>query len=244
MNSHPPIIGITTRNRNAKDDFCLAANYLDAIREVGGVPVLLTPGETQIRGLLEVLDGLILSGGGDIDPEVYGGEHHPTVRYVCQERDQFELTLTQAALASDIPILGICRGMQILNVVCGGELYPHVPDHFSEIEHYSRPDQKPIRHQVQVIGGTRLESITQVSTLSVLSWHHQAIRSVPQAWKQAAFSEDELIEAMEHRDHPWAVAVQWHPEFSVDEPGHRRLFEGFLTAVKEYKYGSSHSIKG
>jgi putative glutamine amidotransferase len=244
MNCPDPIIGITTRNRNAKGDFCLAANYLEAIRAVGGVPVLLAPGEPNINSLLQVVDGLVLSGGGDIDPEIYGGKHHPAVRYVCQERDQFELALTQAALKSDIPILGICRGMQILNVVCGGTLYPHVPDEFGEIDHYSPPDQKPIRHQVQVIAGTRLEAMTQVSTLSVLSWHHQAIRSIPPAWQQAAFSADNLIEAMEHQEHPWAVAVQWHPEFSIDEPGHRHLFEGFLTAVKERKYGSDCSFKG
>lgn len=234
--THPaPIIGITSRNRDDKGAFKLSGNYVDAIRAVGGVPILLTPGETQITDLLRVIDGLVFSGGGDISPECYGGQDHPMVKFVCNERDAFEMALAREALQWDLPILGICRGMQMLTIVCGGALYPHVPDEFSEVEHFNAADRQPIRHDVTILPETRLAEITQLTELSVVSWHHQAIRSVPEGWRITASCADDLIEGIEHLEHPWAQAVQWHPEFSAEEPGHRRIFEAFLAAVQHHK---------
>lgn len=230
-----PIIGITSRNRDEAGGFTLSANYIDAIRSVGGIPIVLTPGESHVSQLLALIDGLVLSGGGDISPECYGGEDHPMVRFVCTERDTFEMALARESLRWNRPILGICRGMQMLTIVSGGQLYPHVPDAFSEVEHFNPADRKPIRHDVQILPGTRLAQITGLDQMSVVSWHHQAIRAVPEGWRISASSCDDLIEGIEHNDHPWAIAVQWHPEFSATEPGHYRLFEGFLSAVQQHR---------
>jgi putative glutamine amidotransferase len=233
--NHPPIIGLTTRNRDQSGGFQLSGLYLDAVRATGGVPVLLTPGETQVDVLVELLDGLILTGGGDISPQTYGGEDHPHLHIVCTERDAFECALAKAVLRGNLPTLGICRGMQLLNVVCGGRLHPHVPEAFGEVDHFCPKDRKPIRHDVCIVPDTQLAEIIQESPLSVVSWHHQAICSVPPGWRIAAHSHDDLIEAIEHQDHPWAIGIQWHPEFSASEPGHRRLFQGFMEAVVNHQ---------
>ncbi len=223
-------------HRRKSGDFSLSANYIDAIRSVGGVPLLLPPGETQVSAVLQILDGVVLSGGGDLDPSVYGGGNHPEVKRVCAERDGFEIALARQVMAYEIPVLGICRGMQLLSVVSGGRLHPHVPERFGEmIAHYSAADLKPTRHNVQVLPDTRLAQITQLPEFSVVSWHHQAIESVPLGWQVAAYSDDDLIEAIEHVQHPWAVAIQWHPEFSATEPGHRQIFEAFMNAVIQLK---------
>ncbi len=236
MNPSPPIIGITARHRDKRDTYRIPANYLQALRAEGGVPILLTPGETQIEALLAALDGLVLSGGGDINPQVYGGDQtHPKIRYVCNERDEFELKLAQLALKADVPILGICRGMQILNVISGGTLYPHLPDTFGQVDHFKQDDLSQTRHTVKVIPNTHLADITQVTEFSVVSWHHQGVQAVPLGWRVAAYSDDDLIESIEHLTHPWALGIQWHPEFSALEPEHKRIFSAFMNAAKEHK---------
>ncbi|MDX2271637.1 MAG: gamma-glutamyl-gamma-aminobutyrate hydrolase family protein [Cyanobacteriota bacterium] len=233
LSNSRPLIGITTRHRNETDDYALAGKYVDALLGAGGLPILLTPGEDQLHPLLELVDGLVLSGGGDLDPMTYGGDDHPMVRYVCSERDQFELDLAQIAMQQSKPILGICRGMQVLSVVSGGKLFPHVPEQFGEVHHFCPVDLVPIRHDVQVSKGSRLAKMIQGETLSVVSWHHQGIQFAPPGWQAVAYAPDGLIEAIEHQQHPWAMAIQWHPEFSMDEPGHQALFAAFIEAVRQ-----------
>ncbi|MEM6593012.1 MAG: gamma-glutamyl-gamma-aminobutyrate hydrolase family protein, partial [Cyanobacteria bacterium P01_C01_bin.73] len=137
--SHP-LIGITSYGRNTKDEFHLYANYLEAVRLAGGVPVLLTPGEAHPDVLLQKLDGIVFSGGGDISPECFGGDPHPMIYSLDLERDRFELKLAQQVLQAAVPALGICRGLQVLNVASGGDkLIPHVPDIFLDIHHRLEP---------------------------------------------------------------------------------------------------------
>jgi len=233
--SNRPLIGVTTRNRNDEGDFVAPGRYVDAIRAAGGIPVLFPPGESEPQVLLSWVDGLVLTGGGDLCPSTYGEDpQHPQVRYVNAERDRFEVALAQAVLAQGIPVLGICRGMQLLNVVSGGKLIPHVPDVYDELDHFNPADRKPIRHNVSLIRSTRLHQIVGAEEISVVSWHHQAIRDVPSGWRLAARSTDELIEAIEHETHPWAVAVQWHPEFTFEEAEHFRLFQAFVQAALRF----------
>jgi putative glutamine amidotransferase len=240
--SRQPIIGITTRCRTEVGDYPVSGKYVDVIRSAGGIPILLTPGEIHLAGLVSLVDGLILSGGGDLCPKTYGGEAHPDIRFVDAERDAFELALARYCLETGLPVLGICRGMQVLSVISGGQLFPHVPDEFSEIDHFSPADRQPIRHAVQVLPQTRLAAIIQVEELSVVSWHHQGIRTAPHGWKAVAHAPDGLIEAIEHEAHPWAVALQWHPEFSSDDPSHRRIFDAFIQAVTVARVQGSSAI--
>ncbi|MER3434837.1 MAG: peptidase C26 [Leptolyngbya sp. ERB_1_1] len=233
----PPLIGITTYGRREASPFSLSGAYLDAIRAAGGIPVLLPPGESDPALLLDTLDGLIIPGGGDIDPSWYQGEPHPEIYSVDLERDEFELKLAEAALKLKLPFLGICRGMQIMIVLTGGTLIPHMPDeNGNPILHRVDPEpgkRNPTAHMVQIRAESQLAKITQNTEISVVSWHHQGVRMVPAGWRVVAYAvEDRLIEAIEHQSHPWAIGVQWHPELSKNDPHHERIFQAFVEASK------------
>lgn len=232
--SPQPFIGVTTSNRDEEGNFLTPARYVDAIRAAGGIPILLPPGESEPQVLLSLVDGLVLTGGGDLCPSTYGEDpDHPKVRYVNPERDRFELALAKGVMRLGIPVLGICRGMQLLNVVSGGKLIPHVPDVYGGLDHFNPEDRKPTRHTVNILNATRLQQIIGAAEISVVSWHHQAICDVPAGWRLSACSTDDLIEAIEHETHPWAVAVQWHPEFTFQEVEHFRLFQDFVQAARQ-----------
>lgn len=234
-----PLIGITTYGQNEASAYTLPSSYTDAVRAAGGVPILLPPGEPNATAILERLDAIIFSGGGDIDPAAYSGAQHPTIYSVDTERDRFELTLAQQALKIDIPILGICRGLQVLVVACGGTLITHLPDEYgTTLKHrldLSPTQRYPIHHSVQILPGSRLATITGKTELDVVSWHHQAARSLPPGWRVVAHAtEDGVIEAIEHQNCFWALAVQWHPELSADDIAHERLFRALVDAARVY----------
>lgn len=232
-----PIIGITIYSRNEAGELYLPGSYVDSVRLAGGTPVLLPP-SVQPASLLDMLDGLIFSGGGDIDPGLYGGEHHPTVYLVDNERDEFELALARIALESGIPTLGICRGMQVLSVASGADLVVHVPDTYGDaIVHRLDHPRRPTHHSVQVHPDSRLAQVMDATEITVVSWHHQAVKTIPDAWQVVAQAADGLVEAMEHQQHPWLVTVQWHPEMSPDDPAHQRLFQGLVNAAKQRNNG-------
>jgi putative glutamine amidotransferase len=227
-----PIIGITTYSRSEAGEFTLPSTYVDAVQLAGGTPILLPPLQGDPTPLLDRVDGLIFAGGGDIAPERYNGEHHHTIYLVDEERDNFELALAQQALQRDIPVLGICRGLQIFNVVTGGTLVSHVPDIYGEqIAHRLDHPRRPIPHPAQVHPQTRLANILEATEITVMSWHHQAVQTVSDCWQTAAQAEDGVIEALEHRHHPWLIMVQWHPELSPYDPVHQRLFQAFVQAA-------------
>lgn len=234
--TRPPMIGITTYGRQEPVPFSLPGVYIDAVRAAGGVPVLLPPGKTDSTLLLESLDGLIIPGGGDIDPSWYGGSSHHSIYCVDLERDAFELELARFALDNHLPVLGICRGLQILIVVSGGSLIPHLPDEYDGVHRLDpEPGQRhPTEHQVQILSEeSRLAKITQSTTFSVVSWHHQGVRTVSSDWSAVAYSlEDGLLEAVEHQYHPWAIGVQWHPELSPHAPEHQQIFRGLVKATE------------
>jgi putative glutamine amidotransferase len=232
MNQPPPIIGITTYHRNELGDFHLPGTYIEAVQRANGIPVLLPPTSGDLLPLLDRLDGLIFSGGGDIDPNFYNSVGHPSIYLVDAERDRFELALAIAALTVDIPILGICRGMQVLNVATGGDLFPHVPDYYGDrLLHRLDHPRRPIEHAVQLEPNSRLSTLVGASNIQVVSWHHQAVQTIAPVWQVVARAADGLIEAMEHQHHPWMIAVQWHPELSPDDPVHQRLFQALVSAA-------------
>lgn len=236
-----PLIGITSYGRNAADEYRLYANYLEAVRLAGGVPVLLTPGEAHPEVLVQRLDGIIFSGGGDVSPACFGGDEHPMIYSLDDDRDRFELHLAQHVLRSAIPTLGICRGLQVLNLASGGDkLIPHVPDVFTQLQHRIEPPDvqtraQPTCHPVTLKADSRLAEIFGTEQISVVSWHHQAIKALPPNWQLAAQATDGLMEAIEYPSHPWLVAVQWHPEMSIDDGEQIKLFRAFVTAASKHQ---------
>ncbi len=226
-----PIIGITTHSRNDAGEYILPGTYVDAVQAAGGTAILLPP-SSQTQRLIDTLDGLIFSGGGDIHPALYDGEMHPTIYGTDDDRDQFEFHLAKRAIASNIPVLGICRGMQILTVASGGQLVPHMPDVYGDlVVHRLDHPRRPIEHDVLITPETRLNEILEVEAMPIVSWHHQAAQSVPMGWRLAAQAADGSIEALEHEQHPWMLALQWHPELSATHPAHQRLFQAFVEAA-------------
>jgi putative glutamine amidotransferase len=228
-----PLIGLTSYGRTADNRYALPAEYLDAVRRAGGVPVMIAPGEPRWETALESMDALVLTGGGDIDPIRYAGRRHDTNYGIDPERDVLELALGRRVIDSGLPVLGICRGAQILNVVQGGRLIEHIPDEFGETVLHRAPPREPVRHSVQLKGSSRLAQILGLQELHVTSWHHQALRGVAKGFEAVAHAADGTIEAIEMPEHPWLIAVQWHPELTAaTDPLQQRLFDAIVTVAR------------
>ena len=226
-------VGVTTyrRDREGRERFTLPAAYVDAVRAVGALPVLLAPGEDTPAELLERLDALVLSGGGDLHPVSSGAAGHETVYGTCVERDSFELALALEAVSRRLPVLAICRGLQILNVSLGGTLHAHLPDVVGERVAHRTSQLGPAEHPVALAPGSAVAEALGVRELaSVPSWHHQAIDRLGEGLTPVAWAPDGVIEAVALAGAPRVLAVQWHPELDISPgaPGHR-LFEA-LTA--------------
>lgn len=232
----PPLIGITTYARDEGNKVNLPSEYVDALRRAGGCALLLPPGESNLDVVAARLDGLILAGGGDIDPHRYGGEFHPTVYMVDNERDESEFQLARLAIDSGMPTLCICRGTQVLNVALGGTLHTHLPDVYGESVLHRAPPREPTPHPVNVENNSRLHGMMGELTRDPMSWHHQAIRDVAAPLRVVARAPDEVIEAVELPDHPWLVGVQWHPELTAaDDPAQQRIFDEFVRAARQHQ---------
>lgn len=225
-----PLVGISTYHRegDARPRFHLPTAYVDAVRLGGAAPVLLPPGDSHPAGLLERLDGLVLAGGGDLHPEVAGGTVNASSYSISRERDDFELALVDAALERRLPLLTICRGMQVLNVALGGDLIGHVPDAVGEEVMHRASQDEASRHVVELEADTRLAAIYGSGELEVASWHHQAVGRPGKGLRPVAWAADGVIEALELEGAPWVLAVQWHPELDLHGGSpHRKLFEAF-----------------
>lgn len=232
MKLQPPLIGITCASQRDTGNFYLPSAYVNAVRLAGGLPILLPPGEPNPAAILERIDGIIFSGGGDINPAVYNGSLHPTIYNIDPLRDDFELALAKLVLNTEMPVLGICRGLEVLVVASGGDLIPHVPDEFGESVIHRLEQLRPAEHRVQITCGSCLGKIIGKTDVNIVSWHHQAVRNTPKGWRVTAHASDGVIEALEHEQHPWAIAVQWHPELSIDDPDQQSLFRAFVTTVQ------------
>lgn len=234
-----PFIGIPCQsdgsNRVAKvPRFSANQSYVRCVEAAGGLPFLipLVEREDTLRAIYDRLDGLLLTGGADVDPACYGEAPHPKLGEVDGPRDRVELALTRWALADGLPILAICRGIQVLNVAAGGTLYQDIASQVDgAIEHTYYPDNPRdlIAHPVTIEPDSRLAAILGSTTLGVNSLHHQAVRDVAPGFAVTARAPDGLVEAIEGVDHPFALGVQWHPEELVEkDPRMRWLFEAFV----------------
>lgn len=238
--SRPPIIGITTLDQNDCGHYHLASNSVETVRLAGGFPILLPPDDPNPAAVLEFVDGLIFSGGGDLDPATYDGSIHPTITKVDPKRDAFELELARLALNNDIPVLGICRGLGVLSVVSGGSLVAHIPDTFGEVVAHAGGLSQTVKHLVRIEPQSQLAKICGTTEVTVVSGHHQAVHSVPPGWRVAAYASDGVIEALEHEHHSWAIALQWHPELATNDSLQQRIFHALVEAARGRKILSNH----
>ncbi|MCA9027460.1 MAG: gamma-glutamyl-gamma-aminobutyrate hydrolase family protein [Planctomycetaceae bacterium] len=233
---NPPLIGITTYGVDDQRKFTLPREYVDSVRRAGGIPLLIAPGESRFDELLSKLDGVILAGGGDIDPTHYRGHLHETIYSLDEERDSTELALARCLIDADFPTLAICRGIQLVNVVQGGTLIEHLPDVVGESVLHRLPPREPTPHSVRVEENSQLAELLEQTEVTGMSWHHQAVRDVAEGFTVTAYAPDGTIEAMEMKSHRWLVAVQWHPELtSAKDPTQQRLFDKFVNATIDLK---------
>jgi putative glutamine amidotransferase len=238
-----PIIGVTTyqgKNDNDLPIVALLRAYVDALIEAGGVPVLIPSSLTDAtrQVLYGRLDGILFTGGGDIALDRFNGEPHPCVGSVDTKRDSIELALLDTLVHDEKPFLGICRGFQVIIVELGGTLYTHIEDQMpGALKHDYYPDfpRTYLAHKVKVENGSRLADILGETDLSVNSLHHQGAKDMPIALTPAAHAPDGLVEAVELLNHPFGIAVQWHPEWLTDQPATRRLFRKFVEAAGSYR---------
>ena len=234
-----PVIGITTlegKNPDGLPTVMLIQAYIYAILQAGGVPILI-PSMLAEQGwdiLYQRLDGVLFSGGGDIAPEYFEGEDHPRIAGVEPLRDSIELNLVRAVVNDGKPFLGICRGIQTVNVGLGGTLYEHLGEQFrGEIDHtYPTHMRTHLVHEVKIEEGTHIAEVVGEPILKVNSLHHQGLRDIAPGLRVTGYAPDGLVEAVELPGHPFGLAVQWHPEWLTDQQPTRNLFRAFVEAAE------------
>ncbi|MBO4784533.1 MAG: gamma-glutamyl-gamma-aminobutyrate hydrolase family protein [Lachnospiraceae bacterium] len=232
-----PIIGIIPLVDEEKDSLWMLPGYMNGISEVGGIPIMLplTSDADDIKELLSKVQGILFTGGHDVNPAIYNeAPINQTVSF-CKERDAMESEVLKQVLEIDMPLLGICRGIQFINAYLGGTLYQDIPTQFtSKLNHHhqSPPYDKPV-HKVIIKENSRLFSLLKKKSLEVNSYHHQAVKDLAPGLSVMALAEDGLIEAIEIKDKKFAWAFQWHPEFSyVTDEDSLKIFKEFVSHCK------------
>lgn len=232
-----PIIGITT-DIGKENRHVLNHNYVKAVIQAGGLPVILPVGiEEDVKQLSKTLDGLLLTGGGDIDPTLFDEEPHKHLGDVSPKRDSIEIELAKEMLSLNKPVLGICRGLQVLNIALGGNMFQDIYSQNTStlLQHVQKAPRIHQSHFVQVKEGSLLQSIAESDQIKVNSFHHQAVKDVPNPLIISGTASDGIIEAIESEDHAFVLGVQWHPE-ALAETGDQvslRIFEKFIGKTNE-----------
>lgn len=230
-----PIIGLVPLIDEKKESFWMLPGYMDGITEAGGIPVMLplTHDEGEIEELLDHMHGILLTGGHDVSPALYNEKPLKECAQTIEERDRMEMILLKKTLERDMPVLGICRGIQFLNVFTGGTLYQDLPaQRPTKTEHHQSPPYDIPVHEVTIKDDSKLFKLLGKSSIRVNSYHHQAIKDIGEDLKIMAISEDGLIEAVEMPDKRFVWAVQWHPEFAYKKDDvQRKIFEEFVKSM-------------
>jgi putative glutamine amidotransferase len=235
-----PMIGITTfrqQNKYGLPMICLMESYVQAVVQAGGAPFLIPLGlpEDLLKEMVAKVDGMLFTGGGDIDPALYGGEAHEKVDQIDADRDRIEMQAIKESLRVRKPFLGICRGLQLVNVAAGGGLHTHISDqHPNALEHCYYPEwpRAYLAHEISLKEGSRLAQVMGVQQAQVNSQHHQGISVLGRGLEANAFAPDGLIEGIEIPNYPFGMAVQWHPEWLQDQQPMRALFASFVQAAQ------------
>jgi len=236
-----PVIGITiSRQKNNKNApyFRNPEAYSVAISKAGGIPLLIPLGlsDEQLEQVLLVIDGLLLSGGGDVDPETYGVISDNDSTNIDPDRDRVEFVLVKRSIEKKKPFLGICRGLQVVNVALGGTLYTNIPKQYPTKINHRQTMNEPLgstSHSVRIVPGSKLEDILGAKKLFVNSRHHQGIKRMADKLIASAYAPDELIEAIEIPKYPFGIAVQWHPENLVEYEPMLKIFQAFVCAAAD-----------
>jgi putative glutamine amidotransferase len=232
----PPQVRPTAEGDPPQCEMALGMVYLRAVERAGGLPVVLPPlALDALDDLLDGLDGVCLSGGPDLDPLSYGAPPHPELGDVEPALDAFELAVARAADERGMPLLGICRGAQALNVARGGTLHQHVADLTDgSIEHRQAQPGRATTHTVEIAPGSLLAETMRTTSAPVNSFHHQAVDRLGEGLRAVAWAPDGIIEAVEATGETLYLGVQWHAEGLVDHFEHRRLFEAFVAQAAEW----------
>jgi putative glutamine amidotransferase len=247
MSGSLPLIGVLCRhdrsvNYRKKPVYAQGEAYMSAVSQAGGIPFLIPLNLPLLsrRRLYDLADGILLAGGGDIDPALFNQASHPTQGDVQPDRDAEEIAVSRWAAAEGKPLLAICRGIQVVAVAAGGTLWQDLPSQMPEAachrHNYHDGDRYPddyLAHAVELSPSSRLARIVRTDTIWTNSFHHQAVQSVPEPWQIVGHSSDGVIEAIELPEHPFFCGVQWHPEVLV--AGHesaRQIFQAFVRACQ------------
>jgi putative glutamine amidotransferase len=230
-----PLIGITSYDEPVAwgawnvDAVLVPTAYVRAVERAGGRPLVIPPADGGVAETLAVLDGLVFSGGGDVDPDAYGAEAHDETRGVNSKRDEAELALLRAALQRELPLLAVCRGSQVLNVALGGDLVQHLPELVGHDRHLHTPGEFA-DHDVRVAPATRVGAFLG-DRAPVKSHHHQAFGRLGGNLREAAWADDGTVEVIEDPTRRFAVGVLWHPEEGED----LALFEALVEEARRYR---------
>jgi len=230
---HKPLIGIgsdVVQKQGERDRAFVYTTYIESLKRAGAVPVLIPPQPENAADLADTLDGILLAGGDDCDPAEYGEEKHPSCETMDPRRQKNDLGLAKLAREHGIPTLGICLGVQVMNVAAGGSLIQHIT---SDIDHASEPSDRH-RHDVHIDSSTKLGGILGDQELNVNSSHHQAIGRVADGLRVTAKAPDGIVEGLEDPSHPFYVGVQWHPEDMPGESSASAIFGAFVEAARKY----------
>lgn len=238
MTKKKPLIALTPYFNMDTNEPYMRPAYLKAIRAAGAIPLILPLDlkEDDLEEIAETFDGFLFTGGPDIHPFYFGEETQAHCGNVCLRRDQMELALLKLVMKTQKPILGICRGIQLLNVALGGDIYQDIPSQFPQdfpLAHTQPFDYVMPSHKVTVVPGSLLSRLTGCETLHVNSMHHQACRRIAPGLIASGHASGGLTEAIEKPDYPFFLGVQWHPEYLWDQdPAMKQIFEAFVKAAR------------
>lgn len=235
--NQPIIIGVTPLYDVQRDSIWMVPGYLNGIINAGAVPIILplTCDTEKLRTVFDSVDGILFTGGQDVDPAYYAEKKKLTCGEICKERDVMEEQLLQLCRIRRKPAYGICRGIQFFNAALGGDLYQHLPEELpGEVEHHMKPPYDRAAHTVKVDGDSLLYRILGKHTIGVNSYHHQGVRELAPCLTASAWAPDGLVEAVEDRRQPFFLATQWHPEFCWEkDEDSRKIFHAFVEACRQ-----------
>lgn len=231
-----PIIGVMPLYDKERESYWMVPGYMKSLEEAGAIPLMLplTEKQEELDYFMEICDGFLLTGGQDVTPELYGEERKSVCGETSRLRDNMDKYILIRAVELDKAVLGICRGIQLMNAVFGGSLYQDLPTEFeSEIEHHMSPPYDRTAHEVQIVLDTPLYQILQEEQIPVNSYHHQAVKEIAGGFEKMAVSTDGLTEGIYMPNKQFVWGIQWHPEFSYKKSEYsRKILEAFIEAAK------------